>query len=458
VTDEHAWPTRRGYCYHSAARSYKTETLVRKWREGAGGPKQRAMLAYELSFRDPALALAEVKARAADPQRSREHKTLRLCLHHVADAATARELFAADGFDPDALHLTPFSALLDDYLRALPALDSETAIARLEKLGFLAGDVPNPIVDGPSGSVAYATSADRYADVVLEFLVAAFASPVLARVRAPLAEHLRVTYDARAYEFLFACWSRGEATAIDAFAGVPRLGWDESRAVLGDDLDKLVTAFVGELAGPAQRFERRALDTGWLPGAGQQFPPRVARTIALAFLASERMTDRHVRAAEVLVDTNHAIDVLDHAARLPNEVIARAANQLAYEVARERLVRAGLSTEHPALVDHAGAPPDLGLFDRARSLIGSEPSRACDLLVRAARDPRHPQHDAAYDLLLDVGRGDIWLGARRYALHALGVIGDPRARPVLLAALDDPTLADARLLIVSALADTGHDG
>ena len=38
---------------------------------------------------------------------SRASKTLRLCLHHVADTATARELFAAAGFDLDALHLNP---------------------------------------------------------------------------------------------------------------------------------------------------------------------------------------------------------------------------------------------------------------------------------------------------------------------------------------------------------------
>ena len=109
----------RGYCYHSAVLSYKTDTLVRKWREGWGNPKQRAMLAWELSLRDPALALAEVKGLSA----GRRTKTVRLCLHHVADVAMARELFAEEGFDPSALHLAAFEALLDDFLRALPGLD-----------------------------------------------------------------------------------------------------------------------------------------------------------------------------------------------------------------------------------------------------------------------------------------------------------------------------------------------
>ena len=172
----------------------------------------------------------------------------------------------------------------------------------------------------------------------------------------------------------------------------------------------------------------------------------VARTIALAFLTSERMEDLHVRAAEVLVDTGHYLDVLDRATQVPDALVARAAGQLGYGVARDRLVRAGIPVEHPALVHHPGAPPDLGLVERARALIGSTPARACELLVRAARDPKHPLCDSAFDLLLV-----IWLGARRYAL---GVVGDPRARPVLLAALDDPTLADARLLVMSALADT----
>ena len=56
MADPWAELSRRGYCYHSASRHYRTETLLRKLREDPS-PQAMATIAYELSFRDAELAL-----------------------------------------------------------------------------------------------------------------------------------------------------------------------------------------------------------------------------------------------------------------------------------------------------------------------------------------------------------------------------------------------------------------
>jgi hypothetical protein len=462
VADDDAGPwssdLRRGYCYHSALLGYKTETLLRKWRDGPSPHRQKA-IAYELSFREPALALAEVKA-VIDARRGRLTAALRTCLHHVADGATARARGASDGFDPDALHVGAFATLVEDYLAALPELDRATAEVRLRTLGFLAGPYPRPLWDGPTGSPENRTSRDRYAALLLRLLAAGFECPALAHVRPELAEHLRCTLEPAAYRYLLSRWERGELPAAAVFAAFWRLGWAEVDAGLGGRALDLVGAFVAELAGPPSPFEAAALHHASLPFSVRGLPPAAARAVTLAFLDQPRLAAQHDAAAVMLLEVSPdgAADLLARAPSLPTAVVATAAAHLPYPEARRRLLRAGMDADHPALTDHPGAPPpplDLTLGPRGAALYASDPAGGCELLVRAARDPRHPHRDAAFATLVDLARDGRDPRARRYALHALGRVGDPRAAPTLREALADPTLSGARLLVLSALADVG---
>jgi hypothetical protein len=70
---------RKGYCYHSVINRYK---LIVQLHAGPG-TKKLATIAYELSFRDPVLALNEVQLLAKHPTFAKRKKALRLCLHHV---------------------------------------------------------------------------------------------------------------------------------------------------------------------------------------------------------------------------------------------------------------------------------------------------------------------------------------------------------------------------------------
>lgn len=88
-------------------------------------------------------------------------------------------------------------------------------------------------------------------------------------------------------------------------------------------------------------------------------------------------------------------------------------------------------------------------------LAEADPARSCEALGRVSRDPGHPDRERAYRHLLALARGSAGQRARRFALHRLGEVGDPEATPVLLDALADPSLADARLLVLSALASCG---
>jgi HEAT repeat protein len=49
----------------------------------------------------------------------------------------------------------------------------------------------------------------------------------------------------------------------------------------------------------------------------------------------------------------------------------------------------------------------------------------------------------------------VWDIPRRHALYRLGELGDPKATPVLIEALSAPGLADARVLVVTALTRAG---
>jgi hypothetical protein len=192
--------------------------------------------------------LNEVQFLAKHPRFAKRKKALRLCLHHVADAVTARALFLDDGFDPDALHLSAFSTLLDDFLLRLPQLNAADAQAQLRKLGFLAGPIPNPIVDGPKDSDAYATSGDRCAAKIVQFLCDVFPAQALAQFRPEIAEHLRKTYTAKAHLFLVERWSKGEIHAVAAIAAISRLGWPQLVALVGQKMvEELVNGFVFEL-------------------------------------------------------------------------------------------------------------------------------------------------------------------------------------------------------------------
>jgi hypothetical protein len=448
-----------GYCYHSAVLTYKTETLLAKWREGKGDAKRRALLAYELSFRDPALALREVRAALADPRSARRRKTLRLCLHHVADADTARELFASDDFDPDALHLSAFAALLDDFLAALPSLDAAAAEAALRKLGFLDGPPPSPLVDAPRRSDAQMTSVDRYAQLLLRFLGAVLASHVGPRFRKELAEHLRRTYRPDAYQLLLEHAARGELEAIDAIAAVPRLGWARAEAVVGREaLERLVESFVVALARPpCAPFDELALENGWLPSSVQDFPPPQARAIALAFLDSEWLTSRAESAAEALVASgpDGGREVIDRASRLPPIVVASAARSLPYAEARERLLGAGATETHLAIVTHPDVPADRTLLARAEELAAARGDEAAEILAGVAAAQHHPDRDRAFARLLELGSGARGDAARPGALFQLGQLGDARATPVLIEALDDPSLAGSSALVCAALLRAG---
>jgi hypothetical protein len=306
---------RQGYCYHSPVRHYKTETLVRKWREGVKSANQQAAIAFELSFRDPALALSEVRATLDALGDARPNKTLILSLHHVADVDTARELhrgFAGhvqikeSAFDPDALHLNAFAAILDDFIDALPQMDSANAERQLLRLGFLAGPVTNPIVDAKDGQHD-PTSASRYDALMVKFLTAIYAAPQTVSLRPMLAEHLRKTYKADAYRFLLDRWAEGQATAIDAFAAVARLDDRGALAHLGAArFDALVSAFLAEIAGPPQRFEKSAFENAWLPRSASELSPEHARAIGDAFLANDRHRDLHEATAQMLKDAGLA--------------------------------------------------------------------------------------------------------------------------------------------------------
>lgn len=452
---------RQGYCYHSPVSHYKTETLVRKWREGTKSPKQRRAIAYELSFRDPALALAEVRSAIAG-RGGRADATLRLCLHHAADVATARELFADDpAFDPDALHLHAFGALLDDFLEALPRSDAEAAERLLRRLGFLAGPVPNPLVDAAEDGTADRTSAARYDALVARFLERTYTSDALAHLRPMLAEHLRRTYQPEAYRFLLDAWARGEATAIDAIPSVARLGYDAALAHLGAaKLARLVDGFVAEIRGPARRFERSALENGWLPSSAKELPAAQARAIATALLESERHAELHANAAEILVGLGEADPehLLAHGAHLPEGLLTRAARQLPYGRAHELLSGLGIPSTHPALATHVDAPPDLTKVERALADHESAPARAFEDLASVARDAKHPHRDRAFALLLELARGDRKAFVKRTAVYQLGELGDARAIPVLEEALRDPALADSRHFAEDALASISRGG
>ncbi len=417
------------------------------------------MMAYELSFRDPALALEEVRAAYSDPELRRKKKTLRLCLHHVADASTALELYHdGDFFDPDALHLSAFAACLADFESALPQMNSDEARGHLEKLGFLTGPVTNPIVDGPQGSEAYKSSADRYREIIVRFLKTVFDAPVSIPFRLELTEHLRRTYAHEADEFLLNCWARGDLPAAAVFGRVSRIGWNRATALLGTKrLDSLLSDFLTALEALSSAptpFESMALDIGSL----SELPPHVVHRVAFALLDLPRFAERHRSAAEILLANldkdpdpmRTARDLLERAEHLSVELIVRIAARIPYAD-----VQARLSSGHPALVKHPDAPPDRTWLLEGTALLSSDPGRACELLQRVVRDTRHPDAHAAYEQLLAAARGAMGLGSRRFAFHSLGELGDARATPVLIEALGDPDLSDSRLLLVAALCRAG---
>jgi HEAT repeat protein len=447
-------PVRRGYCYHSALLHYKTETLLRKLREGAP-PNALLTIAYELSFRDAELALAEVRRLALDPAYARRKKTLRLCLHHVADAETARVLFREEGFEPDALHLSAFAALLGDYLERLPDLDTAVAEAELRKLGFLAGPVPNPIIDGPKDSSAATTSAARYEALLVQFLKSLFASPSLAGVRAELAEHLRRTLKQEAYVFLVERWALGEIAAVEAVAAVARVGHARLSASVGvERVNRLIHAFAEELAAAAvSQFERSAIINGWLPRSAENLPSELARVVALGFLDSTRLEDLWPAAVEVLlaaVDEGPQL-VLERAAAIALHSVTAAARRLPYEEACARL-----GSEHPALIDHPGAPVDRTVVSKAYELIAVDPGTATERLAKVAGDTRNPHAEEAFTVLLKLAAAPYDVRVRRHAIYRLGLLGDARAEPVVRPALEDPMMVDARILVETALGSLGR--
>jgi hypothetical protein len=113
-------------------------------------------------------------------------------------------------------------------------------------LGFLAGPVPNPMLDPPEET--HATS-DAHEDVLVRFLTAVFREPSLARFRPELAEHLRQTYSEAAYEL----------HPVEVMCAVTRLGWMKAEEVLGQsECSRLATAFVVALTAPPARFEELA--------------------------------------------------------------------------------------------------------------------------------------------------------------------------------------------------------
>lgn len=458
--DRWADTTRQGYCYHSPIRSYKTETLVKKWQEGDGSSKKLATIAFELSFRDPALALKLVKAHFDDPRFSRRKATLRLCLHHVADADTARALFASDGFDPDALHLRAFSVLLDDFVDALPGLGAAEAEGQLRRLGFLDGPIPNPMVDGPHGSPAEASSSSRYGEIVVRFLKRIFDAPALVVFRVEILEHLRRTYADDAYVFLLERWRRGDVSAVDAFAAVPRLEWSRAEEILSrDGLDRLVRGFVAALAEAPARFEAAVLDAGWLPGSCKRAPQEHAISIAIAFLESERHGAVHGVAVDALLSAGEAgaRAVIDRAKQMPVTVLVRAAAMLPYAEIRARLERDGFPARHQALTAHPGAPPDLGLLAEAEEALARDAADGCKRLARLATSQRHPQRGEALGRLIALAAAGPDARLRRQALYYLGETRDPRAAPRLFEAAADATLADARISIFAALANVADE-
>ncbi len=448
---------RPGYCYHSALSSYKTETLVKKWREGSVGAQQLATIAWELSFRDPDLALAEVKGavQAALNAKKKVKKALRICLHHVADAEQARELFEAEGFVPDALHLSAFEALLADFLEMLPTLPEVEAVARLRRLGFLEGPVTNPMADGPRDSEAFASSSGRYIRCIEGFLRRIFDAPSLVDYRPEILEHLRRIYEGTAYEFLLERWWYGQVSSVDAFAAVPRLGWPRAEQFLGrDGLERLVRAFVAALQEPPIRFEKEALDAGWVPHGLTKAPLAYASTIAIAIVECERLAPRHDQAADVLLSQGQAgaRSVIQRARSMPAAALQRAVAMLPYSEARATFERQGLAPTHPALAAHADAPPNMALLPQAEELLLRDPSGGCKQLGQLARNSRHPDHGAAFMRLIALAKSGQPVAVRKPALFQLGQIGDPRAASLLIDAASDPVFSDALILIFSALA------
>lgn len=454
MADPWAELSRRGYCYHSASRHYKTETLLRKLREDPS-PKAMATIAYELSFRDAELALAEVKRLALDPAFARRKKTVRLCLHHVADAETARALFREEGFEPDALHLNAFAALLSDYLERLPGLDAPVAEAELRRLGFLAGPAPNPIIDGPEGSSAATTSSARYDALLVQFLSCIFVSPLLASVRPEIAEHLRRTFKEEAYVFLVERWAEGEVAAVEAVAAVARVGHEPLCARVGAErVSALLRAFAAELAAAAvSRFERSAIMNGWLPRSAENLPCEFARLVALGFLDSARFEDEGPAAVEVLLT---AVDdgpqlVVERAAAIALHSVTAAARRLPYAEVCPRLGR-----EHPALIDHPGAPVERTIVTKAYALIATDPAAATERLADVAGDSRYQYAEDAFTVLLELAGAPYDARVRRHAIYRLGLLGDARAEPVVRAALEEPLLQDARVLVETALGSLGR--
>lgn len=452
--DETGWSfePRKGSCYHSPIRGFKTETLIAKLRDPETSSAKVLIIAYELSFRDPASALSEVKALVVDPRYARRQKSLRVALHHVADAETARSLLDATDFDPDALHLNAFAALLDDYVTLLPTLNEPMAEARLRKLGFLSGSVPNPIV-GDNEDDAPSTF-ERYTAILVRFLSSVFASPSLAAFRPELAEHLRQSYAPAAYLFLFERWAEGQINATAAIAAIPRVGWGTLASRVGElEVQRLTEAFVHELPETPSRFESSALENGLLPQALRRFPTEQARDVALVFLATPRLERVHAEAAAVLLEVvpDGPALVVDHARTLAPTMVAKAAARLSYDDVLSRLKRAGVSLDHPALTNHPDAPPDRTLVASAVQTMQSEPGVAFQQLAMVARDPRHPDSETAFARILDFSGSGVDPSFRRFALHALGVVGDNRARAVLEEGLSDPAMSSARMLIESAL-------
>lgn len=432
--------------------NWKTETIERKCKQ-ASAKTRRSMIA-ELCWRDPVRTRAFLEDWLEDTTNATKRQSLRRCLMSVADPTLARELFEEPFFNPNELALTGFIALLDDFLDDLPTLGEPERTHRLERLGFTGSEAPNPKRDMPAGSDEFASSPERYEEALARFIRGLLQSPFEEWGRPKLEEHLRQrllyfatrTYHAVGFRTALEEWRVGRAPPLLALSVVDRLGVEATIALLGNqDFERLVREACDALALPTPSQEAE-LAWGFLPQAAGSWPSPLGDQIVLSVLKAKHLSASHLLAVKTLLSWGERGRKQLLAVTLPAETAQTILGAVSFDDAATLIERNNLDptllNAHPAIASQASA------FERARSI--EDPIKQMELLAEVAAAPGQPRAHEAFTQLTEFAEtGDV--NTREHALYHLGQLGDPKALPLLRAALDDPSLSHAVTLINTAI-------